>query len=70
MGDIPLEEVISQQETGFCEHSQLCVGHTSGKLPYNKKGFVTGVTVLMPQSITLTLPSGLHKVHHTLHTCM
>ena len=66
MGDIP-EEVISQQETGLCEHSQLCVGHTSGKLPYN---IVTGVTVLMTQSVTQTLPSGLHKVHHTLRTCM
>ena len=66
MGDIP-EEVISRQATGLCEHSQLCVGHTSGKLSCN---IITGVTVLMTQSVTHILPSGLHKVHHTLRTCM
>ena len=66
MGD-RTEEVIPQPETGLCKHSQLCVGHTSGKLPYN---LVTSVTVLMTQSVTHTLPSGLHKVYHTLHTCM
>ena len=70
MGDILLEEVISKKETGLCEHSQLCVGHTSGKLPFNKKGFVTGVTLLMTQSVTHTLPLGLYKVYHTLRTCM
>ena len=40
-------EVTPQQETGLCKHSQLCVGHTSGKLPDN---IVTGVTVLVTQS--------------------
>jgi len=38
-----MEERKDQQETGLCKHSQLCVGHTSGKSPDN---IVTGVTVL------------------------
>ena len=58
MGNIP-EGTTLQQETGSCKHSQLCVGHTSGKLPDN---IVTGVTVLVTQSVTCTLPSGVHKV--------
>ena len=52
------KEVTPQQETGLCKHSQLCVGHTSGKLPDN---IVTGLTVLMTQSMTYILPSGSHK---------
>ena len=58
MGDIP-EETTPQQETGLCKHSQLSVGHTSGKLPDN---IVTGVTVLVTQLVTCTLLSGTHKV--------
>ena len=52
------EEATPQQENGLCNHSQLCVGHTSGKLPDN---IVTGVTVLMTLSVTCTLP---FKVRH------
>ena len=42
MEDIP-EGATPQQETGMCKHSQLCIGHTSGKSPDN---IVTGVTSL------------------------
>ena len=45
-------EATPQQETGSCKHSQFCVGHTSGKLPDN---IVTGVTMLVTQSLTCTL---------------
>jgi len=63
MGDRPEEVSIPLQETGLCEHSIMCVGQTSGKVPYNT---VTGVTVLMTQSVTHTIPSKLHiKVRHT-----
>ena len=58
MGDIP-EEATPQQGNELHDHSLLCVGHTSGKLPGN---IVTGVTVLVTQSVTHTLPSGTHKV--------
>ena len=58
MGDTS-EEATPQQETGLCKYSQLCVGHTSGKLPDN---VASGVTVLVAQSITHILPSGLQKV--------
>ena len=61
-------EVVPQQETGLCEHSQLCVGHTSGKLPDN---IVTGVTVLVTQSVRCTLPlspaTRLQKVWNGIH---
>ena len=53
------EEVTPQQENGLCKHSQLCVGHTSGKLP---DSIITGVTVLMTQFVTYILPLGLHQV--------
>ena len=60
MGDIP--EVVPLQETGLRKHSKLCVGQTNaGKLSCN---IVTGVTVLMTQSVTHVLPSGLHKVRY------
>ena len=63
-----MEERKDQQETGLCKHSQLCVGHTSGKLPDN---IVTGVTVLVTQSVTYTLPlnstTELQKVWNCIH---
>jgi len=67
MGGIPEEVTIPQQETGLCEGTQLCVGHTSGKFSNN---IVTGVTVLMTESMIHTVPSRLHiKVRHThMHT--
>jgi len=67
MGGIPEEVIIPQQETRLYKNAQLCVGQTSWKVPYNT---VTGVTVLMTQSMTHTVPSRLHiKVRHThMHT--
>ena len=44
-------EATPQQETGMCKHTQLCLGHTGGKLPDN---IVTGVTVLVSRSVTYT----------------
>jgi len=62
MGDRLEEVTIPQQETGLYKNSQLCVGQTSWKVPYNT---VTGLTVLMTQSMTHTVPSRLRiKVCH------
>ena len=62
-------EATPQQETGLCKHSQLCVGHTSGKLPDN---IVTGVTVLVTQFVVthglpLSSATGVQKVCNCLH---
>ena len=60
-----MEDSYPQQETGLCKSSQLClVHHTGAKQSYV---IVTGVTIVVTQSVTCSAFRITHGIYEVLH---